>query len=112
VRENLAVANYEKTIQSAFRDVSDALSARRWLTEQVQVQQRALAAQTSARASLLCATRTALPPSSKCSMQSAICCWAQQQLVQTRSALFVEPSEPVCSARRRCDGIFIRAASR
>ncbi|MFX4377446.1 TolC family protein, partial [Acinetobacter baumannii] len=28
VRRDLAVANYEKTIQSAFRDVADALAAR------------------------------------------------------------------------------------
>ncbi len=44
-RRDLAVANYEKAIQNAFRDVSDALSARRWLTEQVAIAQTALAAQ-------------------------------------------------------------------
>ena len=46
VRSDLAVANYDKTIQGAFRDVSDALSARRWLSEQVRIQSIALAAQT------------------------------------------------------------------
>ena len=46
VRRDLAVANYEKTVQSAFRDVADALSARRWLAEQSAIAQRALAVQT------------------------------------------------------------------
>ncbi len=46
VRSDLAVANYERTIQSAFRDVADALSARRWLSDQVRIQSTALAAQT------------------------------------------------------------------
>jgi len=45
-RRNLAVANYEKTVQSAFRDVADALSARRWLTEQLAIAQTALMVQT------------------------------------------------------------------
>lgn len=35
-RSNQALANYEKTIQNAFRDVSDALAAKKWLEEQVQ----------------------------------------------------------------------------
>lgn len=34
-----SVANYEKTIQEAFRDVADALSARRWLADQVAILQ-------------------------------------------------------------------------
>ncbi|HET6472547.1 MAG TPA: efflux transporter outer membrane subunit [Pseudomonadales bacterium] len=45
VRRDAAVADYERTVQSAFRDVADALSARYWLTEQVAIQRRALAAQ-------------------------------------------------------------------
>ncbi|MFH0785417.1 MAG: efflux transporter outer membrane subunit [Pseudomonadota bacterium] len=45
-RRDLAVANYEKTVQSAFRDVADALSARRSLAEQSAIAQRALAVQT------------------------------------------------------------------
>jgi multidrug efflux system outer membrane protein len=45
VRRDAAVADYERTVQSAFRDVSDALSAQRWLAEQVEIQRRALAAQ-------------------------------------------------------------------
>jgi multidrug efflux system outer membrane protein len=35
VRREQAVVRYEQAIQAAFRDVSDALSARRWLDEQV-----------------------------------------------------------------------------
>ncbi len=45
VRRELAVADYEKTVQTAFREVSDALSARQWLAEQVRIQQSNLAAQ-------------------------------------------------------------------
>jgi multidrug efflux system outer membrane protein len=44
-RRNLAVADYERTIQGAFREVADTLAARRWLTEQVAAQQATLAAQ-------------------------------------------------------------------
>ncbi|WP_353117877.1 efflux transporter outer membrane subunit [Nitratidesulfovibrio sp.] len=36
-RRNTAVAQYEKAIQSAFRDVADALAGRKWLGEQVQI---------------------------------------------------------------------------
>ena len=39
VRNNLAVAEYEKTIQVAFREVADALAARRTLEEQLLAQQ-------------------------------------------------------------------------
>jgi multidrug efflux system outer membrane protein len=38
VRKNLAVADYEKTIQIAFREVADALAARDYLGEQVAAQ--------------------------------------------------------------------------
>lgn len=41
IRRNLAVAEYEKTIQNAFREVADALSARRWLAEQRELQDTA-----------------------------------------------------------------------
>ncbi|RKF23320.1 efflux transporter outer membrane subunit [Altericroceibacterium spongiae] len=34
-RETEAVANYDKTVQTAFREVSDALAGRRWLAQQV-----------------------------------------------------------------------------
>ena len=46
VRREIAAADYERTIQSAFRDVADSLSARRNLTDLVAVQTRTLAALT------------------------------------------------------------------
>ena len=45
VRTNLAVSDYEKTIQTAFREVSDALVARGALDEQVAAQQAVVNAQ-------------------------------------------------------------------
>lgn len=45
LRRDQAVADYEKTIQAAFREVADALAARRWLGEQLAVQREALVAQ-------------------------------------------------------------------
>jgi multidrug efflux system outer membrane protein len=44
-REIQAVANYERTIQEGFREVSDALAGRKFLAEQVDAQQRATLAQ-------------------------------------------------------------------
>lgn len=46
VRRNAAVANYEKTIQAAFRDVSDALSDQQWLRQQERIQEAAVATET------------------------------------------------------------------
>jgi multidrug efflux system outer membrane protein len=46
VRRDLSVAHYEKTVQTAFREVSDALASSRWLAQQVSIQQDALGAQT------------------------------------------------------------------
>lgn len=45
VRTDLAVAEYEKTIQTAFREVSDALVARTSLDEQIVAQRLVIAAQ-------------------------------------------------------------------
>ena len=45
-RHNLALADYERTIQGAFREVADALVGRQRLAEQVTAQQATLAAQT------------------------------------------------------------------
>lgn len=39
-REDIAVATYEKTVQTAFREVADALAGRRHLAEQVEAQER------------------------------------------------------------------------
>ena len=45
VRTDLAVAQYERTIQVAFRDVADALAARRWLGDQAEALRATLALQ-------------------------------------------------------------------
>lgn len=45
VRKEMAVADYERTVQSAFRDVLDALSASQWVSRQVDVQTQAAKAQ-------------------------------------------------------------------
>jgi len=45
IRKNLAIANYEKTIQSAFREVSDALVARGALEDQLVAQDAFVKAQ-------------------------------------------------------------------
>ena len=45
VRKNIAITDYEKTIQTAFREVSDALVARGLLDEQVGAQQTVVDAQ-------------------------------------------------------------------
>lgn len=45
VRKNIEVANYEKTIQTAFREVADALVARGLLDEQVDAQRKVQDAQ-------------------------------------------------------------------
>jgi multidrug efflux system outer membrane protein len=46
VRREQSVVQYEKTVQSAFRDVADALSARRWFGEQAEILRATLAVQT------------------------------------------------------------------
>ncbi len=87
VRSSLAVTNYEKTVQAAFRDVSDALSARHWLTEQVRIAQATLAAQTErARLSQLRYDNGSAPYFEVLDAQRDLLT-AEQQLVQTRRAL-------------------------
>jgi multidrug efflux system outer membrane protein len=44
-RSHLAVADYERNVQNAFREVADALAERHWLAEQLQVQRAMLDAQ-------------------------------------------------------------------
>lgn len=45
VRKNIAVAQYEKTIQQAFQDVANVLADQRWLTEQLTHQEQLAARQ-------------------------------------------------------------------
>jgi multidrug efflux system outer membrane protein len=46
-REIEQVATYDLTVQNAFREVSDALAGRRWISEQVETLERAVEAQQS-----------------------------------------------------------------
>lgn len=87
VRRDQAVAGYEKTIQTAFRDVSDALSARHWLAEQVEVLRATVAAQSErARLAQLRYDHGASPYLEVLDAQRDLLA-AQQTLVQTRRAL-------------------------
>ena len=45
-RKNIAIVNYEKAIQTAFKEVADALTARDWLNEQVKAQAAVLNSET------------------------------------------------------------------
>jgi len=86
-RRDLAVVNYEKTVQVAFRDVSDALSARYWLIRQVAIARTALATQSErARLSLLRYDSGAAPYLDVLDAQRDLLS-TEQQLVQTRRAL-------------------------
>ncbi len=87
VRRELAVANYEKTVQTAFREVSDALSARHWLVEQVRISQATLAAQAErARLARLRYDNGSAPYFEVLDAQRDLLA-AEQQLVQTRRGL-------------------------
>jgi outer membrane protein, multidrug efflux system len=86
-RRDLAVANYEKTVQVAFRDVSDALSARHWLSRQVTIARTALATQNErARLSQLRYDSGAAPYLDVLDAQRDRLS-TEQELVQTRRAL-------------------------
>lgn len=86
-RRDLAVVHYEKTVQVAFRDVSDALSARHWLSRQVTIARTALATQSErARLSQLRYDSGAAPYLDVLDAQRDLLT-AEQQLVQTRRAL-------------------------
>jgi multidrug efflux system outer membrane protein len=87
VRRDLAVANYEKTVQLAFRDVSDALSSRLWLERQLAIARTALATQTErARLAKLRYANGASAFLDVLDAQRELLTVAQQ-LVQTRRAL-------------------------
>ncbi|WP_034298800.1 efflux transporter outer membrane subunit [Herbaspirillum sp. RV1423] len=86
-RRDIAVSTYEKTVQSAFRDVSDALSAHRWLTRQVEIAQATLAAQSErARLSVLRYNNGAAAFLEVLDAQRDLLT-AQQQLVQLQRAV-------------------------
>ena len=82
-----AITSYEQSIQSAFRDVADALAARQWLAEQVDVLRATVAAQAErARLARLRYDHGASPFLEVLDAQRDLLA-AQQQLVQTRRAL-------------------------
>ena len=86
-RRSLAVVQYEKAVQAAFRDVSDALSAQHWLGEQTAIATRALATQAErARLSQMRFDNGAAAYLEVLDAQRDLLA-AQQQLVQTRHAL-------------------------
>ncbi len=87
VRRDIAVAGYEKTIQTAFREVADALSAKRWLAEQLTIQRANLQAQTErARLAKLRYDNGSAAFLEVLDAQRDLL-GAQQQLVQARRAL-------------------------
>jgi multidrug efflux system outer membrane protein len=87
VRRDAAVAEYERTVQVAFRDVADALSAQHWLGEQLTLQRRAVAEQTErARLATLRFDRGLASSLEVLDAQRDLLA-AQQQLVQQRRAL-------------------------
>jgi len=87
VRRDLAVASYEKTVQTAFREVADALSAQRWLGEQLRILEGSLATQAErARLAQLRYDNGAARYLEVLDAQRELLS-AQQQVVQTRRAL-------------------------
>ncbi len=87
VRRDLAVADYEKAIQSAFRDVADALAARQWLTRQLAIAETAVQVQSErARLSTLRYDNGAAPFLDVLDAQRDLLS-ARQQRVQIRRAL-------------------------
>jgi multidrug efflux system outer membrane protein len=87
VRRDAAVAEYERTVQAAFRDVADALSAQYWLSEQLTIQRRAVAEQTErARLATLRFDRGLASSLEVLDAQRDLLA-AQQQLVQQRRTL-------------------------
>ncbi|WP_288392088.1 efflux transporter outer membrane subunit [uncultured Herbaspirillum sp.] len=87
VRRDIAVANYEKTVQGAFRDVADALAARQWLTRQLAIAETAEQVQSErARLSTLRYDNGAAPFLDVLDAQRDLLS-ARQQRVQIRRAL-------------------------
>jgi len=87
VRHDITVANYEKTVQGAFRDVSDALVARQSLVGQLAIAQNARAAQSErARLSQLRYDHGAAAFLEVLDAQRDLLV-AEQQVVQVRRAL-------------------------
>jgi len=86
-RRHIAVAQYEQTIQRAFREVADALASQTFLQRQLQVQERALSAQAErVRLATLSYDNGATTFLEVLDAQRSLLS-AEQQLVQARAAL-------------------------
>ena len=102
VQKNVQIAQYEKAIQSGFREVADALAGRGTLDEQIQAQR--LLVDASQRAYDVSDQRFRQGIDNYLSVldsQRSLYS-AQQSLVDTRRAP-VQPGEPVQGAGRRLD---------
>ncbi len=87
VRKNIAVASYEKTVQTAFREVADALVARHWLSDLVDIRMQTREAQAErARLAKLRYEAGATPYLEVLDAELALLS-SDQQLVETRRAL-------------------------
>lgn len=87
VRQDIAVSDYEKTVQNAFREVADALAGQRHLTKQLQVQQQGLNAfRETARLAQLRYDNGAVGYLDVLDAQRSLMS-AEQQWVETQSAL-------------------------
>ncbi len=86
-REVEAVAQYERVVQRAFREVADALAERHWLAEQVQAQRATLAAQTERTRLARLRYDTGAAPYLEVLDAERDRFAAQQALVQTRRAI-------------------------
>lgn len=87
VRRDIAVSDYEKTVQKAFREVADALAGQRHLTKQLQVQQQGLSAfRETARLAQLRYDNGAVGYLDVLDAQRSLMS-AEQQWIETQSAL-------------------------
>ncbi|MDQ0007897.1 NodT family efflux transporter outer membrane factor (OMF) lipoprotein [Luteibacter jiangsuensis] len=87
VRREIAVADYERTVQNAFREVADALAARQWLDRQVRFQRMTVDTQIErARLAQLRYDSGAAPYLEVLDAQRALLA-AEQEWVQARRAL-------------------------
>ena len=87
VRKEIAVAEYEKTVQNAFREVSDALVQQKYLDQQLRIQKQGLSAfQETARLAQLRYDNGAVGYLDVLDAQRNLLS-AEQQLIETQSSL-------------------------
>ena len=87
VRQDIAVVEYEKTVQNAFREVADALAQQRYLAQQLQIQKQGLSAfQETARLAQLRYDHGAIGYLDVLDAQRNLLS-AEQQWIETQSSL-------------------------